>query len=117
MRKIKRAYPTDNALIYLFKSTMDEDFFGRVVETLIVNKTGALSFWKNGGEVDIIKDGTPVEVKYKNNIDISEFKHLLEFMKKFGKSEGFIVTKSDEKVVEVKGNKIKLIPAWKWMLE
>ena len=117
LRKIKRAYPADNSLIYLFKSVIDEDFFGRVVETLAINESGALSFWKNGGEVDIIKDGIPIEVKYKNNIDIGEFKPLLEFMKKFDKNEGFVITKNDERIVEIKGNKIKLIPAWKWLLK
>src|SRR3989338_6091253 len=38
LRKKKRAYPTDNALIYLYKSKIEENFLGRMAETLTVNK-------------------------------------------------------------------------------
>src|SRR3989338_5896028 len=55
--KKKRAYPADNALTYLYKTKIEEDFFGRMVETLAVNKLRALSFWQNGGEIDIVHDG------------------------------------------------------------
>ncbi|MFH0817253.1 MAG: ATP-binding protein, partial [Candidatus Micrarchaeota archaeon] len=33
LRKVKRAYPTDTALIRLFKPVIDDQFFGRIVET------------------------------------------------------------------------------------
>lgn len=115
IRKIKRAYPSDNALIFLYKSVIEEDFFGRMVETLAVNKSGTLSFWKNGGEIDIIKDGLPIEVKYKNKFDNKEFKPLVEFMNKFDKDKGIILTKNDERKVKVNGKEIKLIPVWKWL--
>src|SRR3989338_8045169 len=76
IRKIKRAYPTDNALIYLYKTKIEEDFFGRMVETLAINSSEVLSFWKNGNEIDMVKDDIPIEVKYKNKIENKEFKHV-----------------------------------------
>ncbi|HLD12403.1 MAG TPA: ATP-binding protein [Candidatus Nanoarchaeia archaeon] len=116
IRKIKRAYPTDNALTYLYKPHLEEDFFGRMIETLAVNKSQATTFWKNGNEIDIIKDNLPIEVKYKNKIDNTDFKPLIEFMKKFNKKEGIIITKNEEKEIKLEQGIIKLIPIWKWLL-
>jgi len=63
LRKKKRAYPTDNALTYLYKPKIEEDFFGRMIETLAVNKLKASSFWKNGGEIDIINNDIPILIR------------------------------------------------------
>src|SRR3989344_814257 len=117
IRKIKRAYPTDNALIYLYKTKIEEDFFGRMVETLAINSSEVLSFWKNGNEIDMVKDDIPIEVKYKNNIENKEFKPLIEFMNKFNKKEGFMITKKDKREVQFDNKIIKLIPIWKWLLK
>jgi len=117
IRKIKRAYPTDNALIYLYRTKIEEDFFGRMVETLAVNSSEVLSFWKNGNEIDMVKDDIPIEVKYKNNIENKEFKPLIEFMNKFNKKEGFMITKKDKREVQFDNKIIKLIPIWKWLLK
>ena len=68
LRKKKRAYPTDSAIIYLYKSKPEKEFFGRVVESAAVNKLGAQSFWKNGNEIDVVYEGVPIEVKYQEQI-------------------------------------------------
>ena len=117
LRKIKRAYPTDTALIYLYKPKIEEGFFGRIVETLAVNKIKATSFWKNGNEIDIISDGIPIEVKYQEKINSEDFKPIKEFMKKFNKKEGLMLTKNEEKEIKFEEGTIKLIPIWKWLLE
>jgi len=117
IRKIKRAYPTDNALIYLYKTKIEEDFFGRMVETLAINSSEVLSFWKNGNEIDMVKDDIPIEVKYKNKIENKEFKPLVEFMNKFNKKEGIMITKNDKRGVKFDDKIIKLMPIWKWLLE
>ena len=116
LRKKKRAYPTDNALIYLYKPKIDETFFGRMIETIIVNKVKAACFWKNGNEVDIIYENMPIEVKYQEKINAEDFKPLREFMRKFGKREGMIITKHEEKQIDVEEGRIKLIPILKWLL-
>lgn len=117
LRKKKRAYPTDNALSYLYRSDIDASFFGRMVETLIVNILKANSFWKNGGEIDIIYEDMPIEVKYQEQITLDDFKHLKEFMRRFNKKEGILITKEDEKEINFEEGKIKLIPAWKFVLD
>jgi len=117
LRKKKKAYPTDNALTFTYKSNIDEAFFGKMVETLAVNKLRAKSFWKNGNEVDIINNGIPIEVKYQEQINSEDFKALKDFMRKFNKKEAIMVTKKEERSINFDEGKIKLIPVWKWLLE
>ncbi|MDP3027634.1 MAG: ATP-binding protein [Nanoarchaeota archaeon] len=117
LRKKKRAYPADNALTYLYKPKIEEDFFGRMIETLAVNKLRASSFWKNGGEIDIIHRDIPIEVKYQEKINSEDFKPIKEFMKKFNKKEGLMLTKNEEKEIKFEEGIIKLVPVWKWLLE
>ena len=116
LRKKKRAYPTDNALISLYANTMDDRFFGRLVETLAINHLQATAFWTNSNEIDVVKDGIPIEIKYQNTINTEDYKPLKEFMKKFGKSEGIIVTKKEEGELKLDCGTIKLIPVCKWLL-
>ena len=117
LRKKKRAYPTDNALTYLYKPKIEEDFFGRMIETLAVNKLKASSFWKNGGEIDIIYKDRPIEIKYQEKINSEDFKTIKEFMKKFNEKDGLILTKNEEKEIKFEEGAIKLIPVWKWLLK
>ncbi len=116
LRKKKRAYPTDNALIYLYKPRIEEDFLGKMAETLAVNNTNASSFWKNKHEIDIVRDDIPIEVKYQEKINSEDFKSLKEFMRKFKKKNGIIITKNEEKEIRIEEGIIKLIPIWKWLL-
>src|SRR3989344_5914387 len=83
LKNMKRAYPTDNSFINLFSPRIDENLFGRMVKTAVINKLHAISFWKNGNEIDVINDNIPLEVKYQEKINLSDYKSLLEFMKKF----------------------------------
>lgn len=116
LRKKKRAYPADNAITSLYKSNIDESFFGKMVENVAVTKLKASAFWKNGNEIDIIHNDIPIEVKYQENINGKDFKPLIEFMKKFNKKEGIIITKNDERKVKLEEGTIQLIPAWKWLI-
>lgn len=117
LRKKKRAYPSDNGIIRLYKSGIDKAFFGRMVESMVVNVTKAKSFWKNGGEVDIIYKDFPVEVKYQEKIDPEDFRALREFMRKFSKKEALMITKNEEGSRKFQEGTVKLVPAWKWILE
>ncbi|MBS3074042.1 ATP-binding protein [Candidatus Pacearchaeota archaeon] len=117
LRKKKRAYPTDNGIIKLYKTPINSDFFGRMVETAIINSMDAKSFWKNGNELDIIHNDTPIEIKYQEKINNEDFKTLKEFMRKFGRKEAYLITKKDEGKLKVDEGIIKMIPAWKWLLK
>src|SRR3989344_3577254 len=116
LRKRKRAYPTDNAITYLYKSKIEEDFFGKMVETLVISNINAASFWKNGNEVDVIHNNTPIEIKYLEKIKSDNLKSITEFMKKFKVKKGILITKNEEREVKVEEGKIKYIPLWKWLL-
>ncbi len=117
LRKRKRAYPIDNALIYLYKNEIDEIMFSRMVETFVINKLNAISFWKNGNEIDAISNDVPIEVKYQENITTFDIKPIREFMKKFKIKKGIIITKKDQRIIETEDGIITLVPAWKWAIE
>ncbi len=117
LRKQKRAYPADNAITRLYKAGIDSDFFGRMVETAAINKLRADAFWKDGREVDIVYEGRPIEVKYKESIKSEDFASLREFMSRFGQTSGVMVTKREERVADLKEGKIRMIPARKFMLD
>ena len=87
-----------------------------MVETAAVNKLQAVSFWKNGNEIDIIHESMPIEVKYREKIDNGDIKPVREFMRKFNVKKGTIVTKNEEREIKVEEGMITLIPAWKWVL-
>ena len=116
LRKRKRAYPTDNALIYLYKPKIEEDFFGKMAETVVINNLKAVSFWKNGNEVDVVHDNMPIEVKYQEKIRFEDLKSITEFMKKFKVKKGILITKNEEKEIKVEEGTVKFIPLWKWLL-
>ena len=117
LRKRKRAYPSDNALIYLYNRKYDDALFGKLVETAIVNAVGSPFFWKNGNEVDIILDEIPIEVKYKGAIKNEDLKGVAEFLKKFKGRKGIVITKNADREVKISRGRIKLIPALKWFMD
>lgn len=116
LRKQKRAYPADSALIHVYKLTREEGFIGTIVESTIVNALQATSFWRNGNEIDIVQDNAPIEVKYQETIDNADIKSLQEFMARFGSKKGILITKHQEQVISVEEGTILFVPAWKWLL-
>ncbi len=117
LRKTKRAYPSDNALISLYKPSIDESFFGKMVENAIINEINADAFWKNHGEIDAVKDNLPIEVKYQEKINTEDFAVLREFMRKFNLSKGIMVTKKEEGERRFEEGKVEMIPAWKFLIQ
>lgn len=117
LRKIKRAYPSDNSLIKIYIPQIKDDFFGKMIETAVINKIEGDSFWKEKREIDVIKNTLPIEIKYQEQINEEDFAPLKYFMKKFKQKKALLISKSQEKEITTKEGKIKLIPAWKWFLE
>ncbi|MBU2099759.1 ATP-binding protein [Candidatus Micrarchaeota archaeon] len=116
LRKIKRIYPVDTALINAYKLVQDEGFFGRVVETAVINSSSSVFFWKNSYEVDLVTD-CPVEVKFKNKIISRDFAGIKACMKKFSFKKAIILTKDTEEQHKLKEGIVSLIPVWKFLLE
>ncbi len=117
LRKRKKAYPTDNGLIYLHKPSQDETFMGSAAETLVANSIQATAFWQNGTEVDFIFQGQPIEVKYQESIRAEDLKGVRAFMRKFNVATGVVITKKTEEVIVEEEGTITLIPLWKWLLK
>lgn len=119
LRKLKRAYPSDNAFIKLFAPGMEinSDFFGNMVENLCVNKFEGEYFWKNSHEVDIVFQGVPIEIKYKSDIGKNDLKGIREFMKKFNKKRGFIITRNTEETKKLDEGDITFIKLKDFLLK
>ncbi len=114
-RKLKKYYPS--ILSFGLLSNEDKLSKSKVLEWLVVNQTDAEFFWRDPykHEVDIVLTGKrtmPVEVKYGK----VEKKGILAFMKKFNLKEGLIVSSDIEDKLKVKGNEVKVIPAYKFLL-
>lgn len=116
LRKLKRAYLADNAVITAFHGPPDEAFFGRMVENAVINALGSKFFWRNRHEVDAVVNGVPVEVKYQRKVVKADLKGLREFMIKFGAREGIVVTRDEGREEKVAEGKIKFVPAEEFLL-
>lgn len=116
LRKLKRVYVSDTAIVRAFNPVITEELFGRMVETIVVNNLEAESFWKKKYEVDIISDTLPIEVKYQEKILKNDLKGIRAFMKTFNKTEGLILSKNDERSIKVSEGNITIMPVWKYLL-
>lgn len=116
LRKNRRAYLVDTGIVTAYKPVIDDTFFGRLVETLVVNSLNAETFWRNRHEVDCVVQGVPIEVKYRERITGADLRGVRAFMKRFKSKRGVVVTKDEEKTEKVNEGVIKLIPAWKFAL-
>ena len=115
LRKIKRVYPVDSSIIYTFKSIIDDQFTGKIVESIVANNIETNIFWKDKYEVDFVLDGIPIEVKYKSKIIARDLEGIREFMRKFSVKKGIMLTKEEGKI-KVEEGEIFLIPIWKFLL-
>lgn len=108
-RKLKRVYP------YHFCQVSNEDveepkLWACVAASLLDAKT----YWREGEkEVDFVVDGAPVEVKWKEHIPDSDFRHLDYFLKKYGVRTGYMVSRSERRVRTVDGRSVLTVPMWR----
>ncbi len=117
LRKNKRAYPNDTGLTGLYSSFVDEILFSKIIECFFVIHLNADGFWKHNLEVDIVKNGIGIEVKYKEKIKSEDFKSLRAFMRKFNVKKSILITKKEEGEKIFHEGKVRLVPAWKFALK
>ncbi|MFT4304717.1 MAG: ATP-binding protein [Candidatus Woesearchaeota archaeon] len=117
LRKLKRVYLTDNALIKVFKRKIEPDFKGKMVENLCINHFNAKHFWKNSKEVDLIHENIPIEIKYREQTRNEDFKAVLAFMKKFKIKKEIKITKNIDKEIIKDEKKINLISLRRLLLK
>lgn len=106
-RKLKRIYPY-HPCFCLGAGT------GKYIEGLFVSILDARFYWRQAGiEVDIVKDGVPVEVKYRKAVRKEDLRGTISFMERFGQECGYVVTRGSEG----KRGGIELVPAWRFALD
>jgi uncharacterized protein len=120
-RKLKKYYPTMASPDILFKD--DDNSRSKAFEWFIVVQFGAEFFYRDSykNEVDMIllEDNTagaralPVEIKY-GKLDYSG---LLAFMQSYKIDEGLIISYNKEEIKHISGKKIRVVPAYKYLLE
>ena len=114
-RKLRRVYPYHPSLTQVTFKDIDEPL---LVECFVRSYLDAEFYWrKNGKEVDFVFNSIPVEIKYKEKIEKEDLKNLLEFMKIFRQSKGYIISKDEFKEIRIDNKKIKIIPAWYFALQ
>ncbi|MBI2105479.1 ATP-binding protein [Candidatus Woesearchaeota archaeon] len=111
-RKLKKYYPTMLSPDLLFKDDILSK--SKTFEWLIINQLKAEFFWRDPykNEVDIIKDNIPIEIKY-GKIDLNG---ILLFMDKFKVNNGYVISLNEEEEKTFKNKKVKIIPAFKFLI-
>ncbi|WP_300725832.1 ATP-binding protein [uncultured Bacteroides sp.] len=128
LRNPKKIYAIDNALVSRlgFHFTGEE---GRLLENLVhieLRRRGGEIFYhnSNGAECDfIVRNGfqviQAVQVCYlMDSLETREreIKGILDAMKTYHLSEGYIITNTHEEDIPLGNDIIHIIPAWKWLL-
>jgi len=123
----KKIYAIDNGLRNSVAFSFSEDI-GKMLENMVfleLKRRGAeVYYYKDKKECDfVIREGLKISEAIQVSRSLAdpktaqrEIAGLLEAMDKFNLKNGFIITENqeDEKVIE--GRKIKIVPAWKWLL-
>ena len=127
MQSNKKLYMIDNALANQLGFSFSENK-GKLLENQIFlelkRRNYELFYFQEKGECDfLIKEKTKITKAFQVCYELSdenvdrEVNGLTEAMKKFKLKSGTIITYDDENEILKDGLKIKVIPAWKWLLK
>lgn len=122
----KKAYTIDNGFISAVSFSFSENY-GRFLENAVflglleAGKEIYYYFGKHECDFVVKKGGNITETIQVTKIldnknEKRELRGLLEAMEKFNLKEGMIITEAQEEERKIKGRKIRIIPAWKWLL-
>lgn len=122
----KKVYAIDNGFISAVSFSFSENY-GRFLENAVflglLEAGKSVYYYLGKYECDfIVKEGRKITEAIQatkildNNNEKRELRGLLEAMEKFNLKEGVIITGSQEEERNIDGKKIKIIPAWKWLL-
>ena len=123
----KKVYAIDTGLTIRNSASFFDDR-GRLLENIVFlnlrKRHKDILYYQNKRECDfIIKDGAKITMAVQSCYELNEdskereINGLMEAMSKFKLKEGLILTynQTDEFVME--GKRIKVLPAWKWMMQ
>ncbi len=123
---VPKYYFTDNGLLNLFLLDGNTSLLENMVAIHLLRKYGrhdAVYFYNKGIEVDFyVPDaGTAIQVCFDpdNNAGTvdREVKSLLKISEVLECRHLLIITRDTERMLEIKGTRIEVIPVWKWLLD
>ncbi|MEM2948567.1 MAG: ATP-binding protein [Candidatus Anstonellales archaeon] len=116
----KKRFFVDNGYLKLFEIKEDR---GLMLENLIfmelIKKGKKVCYHYGKRECDFIVDGkqaVQVAYEFSEENERREIEGLLEAMNAYNLKEGSIITFDQEKEMNIQGNIIHVIPAWKWLV-
>ena len=123
----KKVYSVDNGLSSANSASFSDDN-GRVLENSVFlhlrRQNREIFYFREKSECDFLvreksKITRAIQVCYGLNEDNKEreIKGLQEAMSKFNLNDGLILTYNQEDRIDLGRKEIKVLPAWKWMLE
>jgi len=119
-RKLKKIYLSSTNFVYQINKERfyQPDFFGKVVENLVVSFSSSSFFWKERqNEVDLVlEEKIPVEIKFKEKIDKKDLKGVLRFLQRFSSSKPLILTKEELKKEKIFNISLYFLPVWIYLL-
>lgn len=120
-RKLKKAYLGSTNFIYGYHpgKFTDPQSLGRIMENLLVVNSDAKFFWRERNyEVDLIlKDNTPLELKYKNRISDDDIKPVMKFCDKYKLKRALILTRDLLDSTKREDVELWYIPLWIYLLK
>ena len=120
---VKKHYFVDNGLLHLFLNNPDTLLLENLCAITLYKKyNDGLYYFSRNVEVDfyVPDEGIAVQSCYRMNDDatmLREQKALAALNAVHPLAEAVIVTYDDEATLEYEGMPIRVVPAWKWVLE
>ena len=122
----KKVYAIDNGLVVQNSRTFQDDL-GRLLENAVFvslkSRKKELFYFRETKECDfVVREGQKITHAYQvcYSLDESnkerEIGGLVEALARFNLKEGIIITLAQEDEFRVEGRKIRVMPAWKWMM-
>jgi predicted AAA+ superfamily ATPase len=127
MRNQKKIYLIDNGLTQQIGFNFVENkgnYFENLIFLTLQKQQKEIFYHNDKKECDfILKQGLKITDAYQVCYTLNdknrqrEFDGLMDALEKYNLKEGIIITRQQEDVVVIDNKKIKIIPAWKWMLD
>ena len=123
----KKAFVIDVSFIDLVSFKFSRDA-GNILENLVLielkRRGKEIYFHKDRKECDfVIRDRNRITQAVQVTFKIDEGNHdrevlgLLDALKKYDLSEGMIITDNQQEEIMEDGKRIRIVPAWKWLLQ
>ena len=124
----KKIYFIDNAIVSQigFNATENRGVkLGNIVFIELKRRGHDVFYHAGSKECDfVVRTGCRVSQAFQVTISMAdpktrqrEFEGLLEAMRAYGLSEGFIITMEEKEEASIDGKAIHVLPAWEWMLQ